>query len=106
MDCSDRSLPLYGYVTGDIPAPPTQISSSASDSITAVLIPNPAYTAWYQQDKLILSTLISTLTDAALPHAVGIKTSRDLWVTLERLFASDSQARIGQIQYQLASLKK
>jgi len=112
MVCTAKIVPyleghsMCGYAIGDISAPLSQIASSESTSTTAFLITNPAYTLWYQQDKFILSTLISTLTDAALPHVVGIKTSRDLWITLERLFASDSQACIRQIWYQLASLKK
>jgi hypothetical protein len=96
---------MYGYVTSDISAPPSQIASLESTFTTAFLITNPAYTAWYQQDKLILNTLISTHIDATLSYVIGIKTSRDLWVTLECLFASDCQAHIGQIRYQLASLK-
>jgi hypothetical protein len=60
-----EGLSLYGYVTGDIPAP-------AGTPTTFFMIANPAYTTWYQHDKLILNTLISTLSDAALPHVVGI----------------------------------
>jgi len=47
--------------------------------------------------SLFFSTLISTLSDSVLPYAVGIKTSRDAWLTLERML---------QIRYQLATLKK
>jgi hypothetical protein len=100
---------LYGYITGETPAPAKEIASSASSSTTPTtptMIANPAYALWYQQDKLILSTLISTLSNSVLPYAVGIKTSREVWLTLERMFASESQARIVQIRYQLTSLKK
>lgn len=56
--------------------------------------------------KSLSSAPWSLLSDSVLPHAVGIKTSRDAWLTLERMFASESQARIVQIRYQLATLKK
>ena len=70
------------------------------------MVTNPAYAFLYQQDKLILSTLISTLSNYVLPYVVGIKASRKVWLTLEQMFAFKSQARIVQIWYQLTSLKK
>jgi hypothetical protein len=58
------------------------------------MVANLAYALLYQQDKLILSTLISTLSNSVLPYAVGIKTSCEVWLTLEQMFAFESQARI------------
>ena len=100
---------LYGYIAGETPAPPKEIASSASTSTTpttTTMVANLAYALWYHQDKLILSTLISTLSTSVLPYVVGIKTSREVWLTLEQMFAYKSQARIVQIRYQLTSLKK
>lgn len=50
--------------------------------------------------------LLSTLTKSILTHVVGLKTSREVWLTLERMFAAQSQARVIQSRYQLATLKK
>jgi hypothetical protein len=87
---------LYGYVTGENPCPPEFISSTiaVTDTVpsTSILVPNPEYTVWFHQDKFILSALISTLTEGILSHIVGLKTSRDVWVTLEKMFASQSKA--------------
>jgi hypothetical protein len=69
-------------------------------------IPNPAYKVWYQQDKLILGAIVSTLIGAILPHVYGIKTSREVWNLLEKLFASESKARNLQIRFQIATMKK
>ena len=58
---------LYDYVTGDVLCPPKFINSEATTSSPSVSIPNPAYKVWYQQDKLILGAIVSTLTEAILP---------------------------------------
>ena len=100
---------LYGYITGETPAPPKEVASSASTSTTpttTTMVANLAYALWYHQDKLILSALIFTLSTSVLLYAVGIKTSCGVWLTLEQMFASKSQARIVEIRYQLTSLKK
>ena len=80
---------LFGYITSETLAPPKEIASSASTSTTPpttpTMVANLAYALWYQQDKLILSTLISTLSNSLLPYVVGIKTSREVWLTLEQI---------------------
>jgi hypothetical protein len=43
------------YVTGDLPCPPKFVASSSSTSTSAARVENPAYTTWYQQDKLIMT---------------------------------------------------
>jgi len=70
------------------------------------LVANLASHTWYHQDKMIMTALISTLFKGLLPHVVGLSSSRTLWLTLEKLFSSKSQACIMQVRYQLATLKK
>ena len=97
---------FYGYVTGDSPCPPEFVPPFSSMSLSAVKIKNPEYLNWYQQDKLIMSALISSLSENLLAHVFGLKTSREVWVTLEKMFASQSKARVLQNRLQLTSLKK
>ena len=70
------------------------------------MVPNPNYNLWVQQDKLVLSIVVSTLFEVVLAHVVRLKTSRDVWTTLEKMFALESKALIMQTRYQLATLKK
>jgi hypothetical protein len=72
------------------------------------MIANPDYLSWYQQDQLVISVLVSTLFDSYVSHAVGCTytTSRALWESLEKMFASQAHARIMQVHFQLATLKK
>ncbi|KAA8546242.1 hypothetical protein F0562_003019 [Nyssa sinensis] len=74
---------LFGYVDGTLPAPPTHISSTENNQ--AHSLPNPAFHSWHLQDQLILSALISSLTEIFLSHVVKCTTSRDVWLALERL---------------------
>jgi hypothetical protein len=97
---------LFGYVNGDTPCPPQFLESFDPSTGTSTQTLNPSYTAWYQQDKLILSLLLSTVSESLLTHVVGLKTSREVWLTLERMFAAQSQARVMHSRYQLATLKK
>uniref|UniRef100_A0A2N9I0S6 Reverse transcriptase Ty1/copia-type domain-containing protein n=2 Tax=Fagus sylvatica TaxID=28930 RepID=A0A2N9I0S6_FAGSY len=55
---------------------------------------------------MILSALISSLSETILAYVVKCLTSRDVWVTLERMFTAHSRARSMNIHYQLATLKK
>jgi hypothetical protein len=54
---------------------------------------------------MIFSAIISTLSVEALPHVIGLSTSREVWLTLETVFSAQSQSRIMQLK-QVATLKK
>ena len=41
-----------------------------------------------------------------MAHVVGLATSHEVRTTLDRLFSSQSQARILRIQYQLSTLQR
>ena len=50
--------------------------------------------------------MIASLLESILSQVLGCNTSHTLWVALERMFISQSRARVMQIQYQLATSKK
>jgi len=56
-------------------------------------IPNPAHFQWLRQDSLILSTLMSSMTEGVLAQIVSYATSHQVWQTLETNFSSQSRAR-------------
>ncbi|KAF5462341.1 hypothetical protein F2P56_018359 [Juglans regia] len=88
-----RGQRLFGFVDGSITQPPTHISNSeAATSGTAPSeIPNPTYTVWFDQDQVVLNTLVSFLSKNILAQMVGISTSREVWVALETIISSPSQ---------------
>uniref|UniRef100_A0A2N9GIG9 Retrotransposon gag domain-containing protein n=1 Tax=Fagus sylvatica TaxID=28930 RepID=A0A2N9GIG9_FAGSY len=99
-----RGQHLYGFIDGTKPAPPPTLAVPAFD--TTAVIPNPEFYTWHTQDQMILSALISSLSETILAHVVKCTTSRDVWICLERMFTSQSRARSMQLHHQLSTLKK
>jgi hypothetical protein len=85
---------LYGFVDGSNPCPSSIISTPSKTGATVA--PNPAYMAWNLQDQLIIGALTTSLTESILSHVVKCTTSHEVWITLQRLFASHAKARTMQ----------
>jgi len=94
---------LLCYVDGSLPCPPQYITA---DTTTIAQTINSAYHTWYHHDKQILFALISSLSVPILATIVGKQTSINLWLTLEKMFSSQSKARIMHSRYELSTLKK
>uniref|UniRef100_A0A2N9FW36 Retrotransposon Copia-like N-terminal domain-containing protein n=1 Tax=Fagus sylvatica TaxID=28930 RepID=A0A2N9FW36_FAGSY len=71
-----RGQHLLGYVDGTTPPPPQMISQTSESGETS-LLSNPAYAKWIQQDQIILSTIISSLSKSLMTHIVGLSTAHD-----------------------------
>jgi hypothetical protein len=100
-----KGVDVYGFVDGSKPAPPQEISMTFASGVVTT-IANPDYIYWSSQDNLILGALISSIEESLITHVVHCKTSREVWTTLDRMFASQSQARVMQSHFQLATLNK
>uniref|UniRef100_A0A2N9HY12 Reverse transcriptase Ty1/copia-type domain-containing protein n=1 Tax=Fagus sylvatica TaxID=28930 RepID=A0A2N9HY12_FAGSY len=81
-----RGQHLFGFLDGSRPAPSPFLDGSSQSE------PNPAHQAWLIQDQMILSTLISSLSENILAYVVKCATSRDVWITLERMEGDSSIA--------------
>ncbi|KAA8522693.1 hypothetical protein F0562_009145 [Nyssa sinensis] len=97
---------LFGYLDGTIPKPPQFISGTHPETHVISASPNPAYSHWLRQDNLILSALISSLTEGVLAQVVNHTTSSAVWHALDKNFSSCSRARTVQIRTQLAIATK
>lgn len=100
-----RGHDLEGNVDGTHKCPSRMISSSSEENSSQATV-NPAYNSWIKQDQLLLSWILSTLTEDVLAQVVGCVSSRDVWKTLENMFASQSKARIMQLRLHLQTTKK
>uniref|UniRef100_A0A2N9IMI3 Uncharacterized protein n=1 Tax=Fagus sylvatica TaxID=28930 RepID=A0A2N9IMI3_FAGSY len=89
----EPNQPLHLLLPSRILAPPAAL-------------PNPDFYIWHTQDQMILSALISSLSETVLAHVVKCNTSRDVWLCLERMFTSQSRARSMQLHHQISTLKK
>jgi hypothetical protein len=95
---------LFGFVDGSFSCPPQNITTETEDGATVII--NPACKTWQMQDQLILGALTSSLSESVLSHVVQCTTSRETWQSLERMFSSQCKARVMQVHYQLATLRK
>lgn len=68
-----RSQGLLGYVDGTATAPTPRLTKIKEGE--ACNVPNPAYTAWFQQGQLVLSVILSSLTKEILAHMLFMTTS-------------------------------
>ena len=66
-----RGQQLFGHVDGTIIAPPKFITTSAPSSTTPVQIENLAYNQWFQKDQVILSILMSSLSEGILSQVIN-----------------------------------
>lgn len=99
-----RSSQLIGYVDGSLQCPSRMITATTDFGASQTL--NPAYLTWYDQDQMVLSRILSSLTKEMLAHVMNMMTTYEAWTTLEHMFMSRSQARVVPICMQLVNLKK
>lgn len=97
---------LYGHLDGTLIPPPRMLITSHNDTGTVSQNPNPAYSHWLRQDSLILSTLMSSMTEGVLAQIISYSTAQQVWHALETNFSSQSRARTIQVRTQLANAKK
>jgi hypothetical protein len=99
-----RGHDLYGFIDGTNTPPSPLVISSPDGALT--FSTDLDTLRWLRQDQLILSMLMSSISDDLLPHVLGCKTAQDLWQTLNRTFTFESRARTMTFHYQLATTKK
>ncbi|KAF3775183.1 hypothetical protein EJ110_NYTH42826 [Nymphaea thermarum] len=96
MDSQD----LLQFVDGTQVEPPKEITK---DGITEV---NPKFVAWRKMDRLALSWIKATVTEAILGQIMRAKTAYDAWSTLEKSYGSQSLLRIMLLRKELLLIKK
>ena len=97
-----KGYKLSGFLTG-ISSAPIQFLSASDKEIGAV---NPRFSDWEQQDQLLVSWLLSSMSEGVLSRMINCDTSAQIWSTLEVYFAAQVRAKISQYQTQLQQLKK
>jgi hypothetical protein len=101
-----KAQDAYGFLDGTSQPPAQTIPNTSITPSAPATMANPEYLAWCQHDQMLLSVLISTLTEPLVIHAVGCATSHQLWTTFVPMFASQARSRVMQIHYRLATAKK
>jgi hypothetical protein len=85
---------VFHFVNGSVSCPPSHDSDCLDGFSSAI---NPSFLRWKQQDQLILSALLSSLSMDVLHLVVDCLTSSCVRRTLEKALASPSNSRIMQL---------
>lgn len=83
------------FVDGSLSQPTATIENSSST--------NPKFLEWKAKDQQILSLLLSSLSEVAMAVTVGLTTSRDVWLALERVFSNGSKTREIRLKVELTN---
>ncbi|KAM6572708.1 hypothetical protein CsatA_016788 [Cannabis sativa] len=67
---------------------------------------NPIYVDWEVQDQLLVSWLLSSMTESLLTRMVGCNTSHQIWEALEKHFTLKVSSKILEFRTKLQNLKK
>lgn len=81
---------LLGFVDGTKPCPSA----------------NPDRQTWIDQDQMLMSLLIASLSEDVISLIIDAKTSREIWTILEASLALPSNTRILQLHLQIQNLKQ
>ncbi|KAK5793990.1 hypothetical protein PVK06_035178 [Gossypium arboreum] len=96
-----RGYGLFGLLDGSLTAPARFIHSPNGD-----LVVNPVVSVFDQQDSLLTSWLLSTISASFLSSFTDVRTARDVWNVANNLFAADSSTKQSQLRHELHSLRK
>jgi hypothetical protein len=94
---------VFHFVDCSVPCPPSHIFDSFAGSSSTT---SPSFLRWKQQDQLILSASLSSLSVDVLHLVVDCSTSHCVWRTLEKAFASPSYSRIMQLHGSFQDLRQ
>ncbi|KAG8478469.1 hypothetical protein CXB51_028351 [Gossypium anomalum] len=92
---------LQGFLDGSIPTLPKVVATPEG-----TLTPNPDAILFQQQDKLLASWLLSTVTSSLLSYFISTKTASDIWSAASHLFAASSVEKVSQIRHDLHAVRK
>lgn len=71
-----------------------------------VIIPNPEYERWMEQDQQLLSYILNSLTSDVLTQVSTLESSTPVWAVLETMFLAQYRTQITNLRMQLANCKK
>ncbi|KAG8476579.1 hypothetical protein CXB51_033494 [Gossypium anomalum] len=92
---------LTDYIHGMISAPSKFVHDAEGK-----LVPNSAFLLFQQQDKLLASWILSTISGEFLSSFTGTATAHDVWSKACSLFGAASGAKISRLKHELYSVKK
>lgn len=92
---------LFGFVDGSLSAPPRFLQS-----LEGALMLNLVASAFQQQDNLLTSWLLSTISSSILSSFTDVQSASNVWTTALALFAADTDMKQSRLHHEFHSLKK
>lgn len=92
---------LQGFLDGSIPVPPKVVTMT-----DGTLAPNPDAVLFTQQNRLLASWLLSTVTSSLLSYFISTKIACDISSAASHLFAASSVEKMAQIRHDLHAVLK
>lgn len=96
-----RGYKLQRFLVNPI-IPPRFLSEADRDAGNI----NPAYTTWEQQDSLLFTWLLSSLSESVLPHVMICVHSWQIWEELHNFFDAQNKAQSSQLRSELKTISK
>ncbi|XP_010511282.1 PREDICTED: uncharacterized protein LOC104787403 [Camelina sativa] len=91
---------LVPFLDSATPKPDPTITTAGVTS------PNPAFTIWKRQDKLIYSGLLGAISIYVQPLLSRASTTVEVWATLATTYANPSRSHVKQLKHHLENWKK
>lgn len=91
---------LYGYIDGYTVTPPATITEATKQ------VPNPAFTVWFRQDKLIQNALLASVDPTLASIVATSPSSKAAWDSLHLSYANKSHTRVLSLIDQLSRSTK
>ncbi|KAF7839910.1 Retrovirus-related Pol polyprotein from transposon TNT 1-94 [Senna tora] len=91
---------LTRFVEGE---PPKQYKTDEDQSALKV---NPEFVKWKKQDMLLLTWMLSSMTESIQTKVIGCAHSYQAWSRVHEIFANQSRAKVHQFKMELRSMKK
>lgn len=82
--------------------PPRYLSTADRASETE----NPAYLQWHQEDSLLFTWLLTTLSESVLPRVVKCIHAHEVWTVIDQFQRTQIYAKSRQLRYELRSMEK
>ncbi|RVW16830.1 putative mitochondrial protein [Vitis vinifera] len=102
VEATIKGYKLSKFINGIDTVPPKFLSSTYETSGKI----NQDFSDWEQQDQLLVSWLLSSMSKGLLTRMVGCVTSFQIWEKLEVFFAAQTRTKIDQFKMQLKSSQK
>ncbi|KAK5836977.1 hypothetical protein PVK06_012783 [Gossypium arboreum] len=92
---------LLGFLDGSLSAPTRFVQAS-----DGTLVANPSASVFNQQDNLLTSWLLSTISSSFLSFFTDVGTASNVWLMANNLFVADPSTKQSHLRHEFHSLKK